>query len=48
MYRNLQKLGEGGFGYVYLGQHIVTKEEVAIKVVMPFNIANAVEANKIF
>jgi serine/threonine protein kinase len=31
MFRELKKLGEGGFGYVILSQHIITKEKYAIK-----------------
>jgi serine/threonine protein kinase len=38
MFRNERKLGEGGFGQVYLGKHLVTGEEFAIKVMMPHNI----------
>ena len=31
MFRELKKLGEGGFGQVVLSQHIITKEKYAIK-----------------
>jgi serine/threonine protein kinase len=31
MFRKLKKLGEGGFGQVVLSQHIITKENYAIK-----------------
>ena len=35
MYRSVKKLGEGGYGLVYLGRHIITNEEFAIKFMMP-------------
>ena len=38
-------MGEGGFGYVYLGRHIITKEEIAIKVMEPSHIDKASKAN---
>jgi serine/threonine protein kinase len=35
MFRELKKLGEGGYGQVYLGRHLVTDEEYAIKFIHP-------------
>jgi serine/threonine protein kinase len=34
-------LGEGGFGKVLLGQHLITKQKVAIKIVNTASIGNA-------
>ena len=48
MFKNLKKLGSGGFGHVFLGKHIITGEEFAIKVMMPYNIKNAADAGKVF
>lgn len=47
MFRNVRKLGEGGFGLVQLGKHIVTNEEFAIKFIWP-QATKADEAGKVF
>lgn len=31
-YKILNKIGEGSFGYIYKGKHVITNEEVAIKI----------------
>lgn len=48
MFKNQKKLGQGGFGIVYLGQHMITGEKVAIKLMMPNHITKASEAGKVF
>lgn len=48
MFKNIGNLGEGGFGYVYLGQHFITQETVAIKIMLPNFIEKANEANNAF
>lgn len=35
MYKNMEKLGEGGYGLVFLGKHIISGDEYAIKFMMP-------------
>jgi TOMM system kinase/cyclase fusion protein len=40
-YEILSKLGEGGFGQVYLARQLVTHHEVAIKVLRPLHTDNA-------
>lgn len=35
LFKSIQKLGEGGYGYVYLGRHILSNEQYAIKLMMP-------------
>ena len=48
MYKMVKKLGEGGYGQVILGRHIITNEELAIKIMMPSHIIMANEAGKVF
>lgn len=47
MYRSVKKLGEGGYGLVYLGKHVISNEECAIKFMMPAQL-KANEADKAF
>lgn len=47
MFQEVKKLGEGGFGQVFLGRHVVTKQEYAIKIIHPM-ITKADEASKAF
>lgn len=48
MYKMVKKLGEGGYGQVILGRHIITDEELAIKIMLPNPITMANEASKVF
>lgn len=47
MFRELKKLGEGGFGQVILSQHLITKEKYAIKFIQPY-VHKADEVSKVF
>lgn len=47
MFRSVKKLGEGGYGLVYLGRHIATNQEFAIKFIIP-SALNVAEASKAF
>lgn len=47
MFKEVRKLGEGGYGQVFLGRHMITSEEHAIKFIQP-NISKADEASKAF
>eukprot|EP00347_Sterkiella_histriomuscorum_P023140 403335795 len=47
MFKNLKKLGEGGYGLVHLGRHVISGEEFAIKFMMPSQ-HRADEAGKAF
>lgn len=47
MFKEVKKLGEGGYGQVFLGHHIISMEEYAIKFISP-NIQKADEASKAF
>lgn len=47
MFKNLKKLGEGGYGLVHLGRHVISGEEYAIKFMMPPQ-QRADEADKAF
>lgn len=42
------KIGAGGFGTVYHGKHVITQEEVAIKIIHRFNFKGANATHKIF
>jgi serine/threonine protein kinase len=35
MFSNVSKLGEGGYGSVFLGKHLASGEEYAFKLMMP-------------
>jgi serine/threonine protein kinase len=35
MFKEIKKLGEGGYGQVFLGRHMITDEEYAIKFIQP-------------
>jgi len=35
MFKEVRKLGEGGYGQVFLGSHMITAEEYAIKFIHP-------------
>ena len=47
MFRSVKKLGEGGYGMVFLGRHTISSDEFAIKFMMP-NSQKADEADKAF
>jgi 5'-AMP-activated protein kinase catalytic alpha subunit len=42
-----EKLGEGTFGVVYLGTHILTKEKVAIKIIEKKKLRNEKDKNRL-
>jgi serine/threonine protein kinase len=35
MFKEVRKLGEGGYGQVFLRRHMITSEEYAIKFIQP-------------
>jgi serine/threonine protein kinase len=35
MFKDVRMLGEGGYGQVFLGRHMITSEEYAIKFIQP-------------
>lgn len=43
-----QKLGEGGFGNVFLAHHVQTGQRYAIKIIKTENIGSASEIDSIF
>ena len=47
-YDVVRKIGQGGFGSVFLGIHKKTKQKVAIKFVNPKAFGDASQINKIF
>lgn len=47
-YEMLKKLGEGGFGNVFLAQHIQTGQKFAIKIIKTENIGSASDIDNIF
>jgi serine/threonine protein kinase len=47
MFQEVRKLGEGGYGLVFLAKHCITWEEYAVKIISP-NIMKANEASKAF
>ncbi|CDW82977.1 protein kinase domain containing protein [Stylonychia lemnae] len=47
MFKSVKKLGEGGYGLVFLGRHQISGDEYAIKFMMP-NSQKADEADKAF
>jgi serine/threonine protein kinase len=47
MFKEIKKLGEGGYGQVFLAKHIITWEEYAVKIITP-NIVKADDASKAF
>lgn len=44
----MKKLGEGGFGIVYLGKHFLSNEEVAIKRITVSSNLPADKVEKVF
>jgi MAP/microtubule affinity-regulating kinase len=48
VYKQLQVLGEGGFGRVILGEHRRTREKVAIKFLNTAQIGNAYDIDMVF
>lgn len=47
-FRKLKKLGEGGFGVVYLGKHSISGEEIAVKIISVSTSITADKVNEVF
>ena len=47
-YKKIKVIGEGGFGKVILGEHRMSKEKVAIKIVNTAMIGNALDIDMVF
>jgi serine/threonine protein kinase len=48
LYKELKKLGQGGFGSVYLYKHTITKDDVAIKFIDFDSLNSTEDVNRVF